>query len=48
MPPVPEKSSYPDGSKYPEFDRKELRPQGPVNTVPNPKKPQPQLTEGEP
>ncbi len=44
---VPEKSSYPDGDKYPEFDRTELRPQGPVNSVPNPKKPQPQPTSGE-
>jgi hypothetical protein len=46
-----EKSSWPDGDKYPECDRPELRPEGfkgvRGGTVPAPRKPQPQPTSGE-
>jgi hypothetical protein len=40
---VPEKSSYPDGDKYPVTEKTKWH----ESSVPSPKKPQPQPTQGE-
>lgn len=43
MPAVPEKSSYPDGDRFPVTQAPVYR----ESSVPNPQKPQPQPTSGE-